>query len=117
MAGANMDYLNEDPLAASDPPQTDSRYGGPPSKSVGSVTPFGGDKGLDGVYDRRDELVGGTDSVYNMTADGSQQSGADWASYSDSAPSFVSGSGLGGERTKFSDTLGPDDLAEGKFSR
>ncbi len=30
---------------------------------------------------------------------------------------FNSGSGLGGERTQFSDVLGPDQLAEGRFSR
>jgi hypothetical protein len=55
-------------------------------------------------YDNRDDLAGGTDSEFNQGRAG-LMGGADWASAGDTAESFNSGSGLGGDRTRFSDVL------------
>lgn len=101
------------------PAETDSRYGYASGRALPTPTPFGADRGLSGFYDVRDELVGGTDNPFNMQAAGTDsplQNGADWASYSDSAGSFNSGSGLNGERCGFSEVLSADRLAGDAFS-
>lgn len=80
--------------------------GGVPDKPV---APYGITK-EGGWYDDRDDMVGGTDNQWTMQ-DSDQQSGAAWRSYGDTAPVVNSGSGVGGDRARFSGTLSQADLA------
>lgn len=113
----DLSYLNEDSTHAAQgadayPAVPNSNPWGAGGVPDGAVTPFAEAAGLNGFYDDRDNLVGGTDTHYNMIG-GEDQAGGNWASYGDSAPVFNASSGLGGERTKFSGTLGQESLSGG----
>ena len=85
--------------------------GGAPS---GGATPVGVPANTEGgFYDQRDDMVGGSDTYYNVDSSAVQQSGANWYSAGDNSPVVNSGSGLGGERTAFSDVMSQSSLADG----